>query len=342
MGGRGPAELRDLGPAPVRRQRPWALPVLLAVWACGAPGSWDLGALRERHPGLDAIDGHRLAEMRPYLLPARGELLFLSCRWPDGAEIPVSLPRDATVPEQNDILRALQAWESLGLGVRFAPRRGEIGGRGIEIRYTSRELHTGGGPRAATALADCAIAASAWEELASPVLPAELSFASLSLTREGFDAIGRAIEWSRAERLGALLHELGHALGFQGHASRGDTVMVAETWEVERAGRRLLGGEPFEDATLRALYAFPSGSVLRRVPVGAERTRPADRLVVLAAERGLSGPFAQMGDGAATLLWRYPRGAPASLVIWKVKEVLRRPQTLRLMAQPRAAALLED
>jgi hypothetical protein len=223
----------------------------------------------------------------------------------------------------------------VGLGVRFAL---DPPGPGLELRYADVTGRQPEAPRAATAVAECAVRSAAAGD--APALDAQLVSASVLLSRTGRDAIGRAVPWSRAERVGALLHELGHALGFQGHVRRGESVMVRSTDHIMRAGRRLLDGEPLRAATLRALYAVPSGTVVRRTQVGRGRTRPADRLAVAARRAGLLGPYAQVGDRAARLLWRDARGDAYALTVWNLEEVLRQPKALALFPEPRAADLL--
>jgi hypothetical protein len=307
---------------------------LLAVLGCGRV--LDLEALEARHPELARIGTHQLADVTPYLLPARGQLVYFLCRWADGSVIPVDLPPDADEGERLDIEMVLRAWEGAGLGVRFGPPES---GRGIEIRYTQDEFPEDWGTRAATAVADCGLDPAVFEAPSGPVLAAELVFVSIHLSRTGRDTVGREVPWSREESVGALLHEMGHALGFQGHAQRG-SIMVASVDAVQRAGRGVIAGRPLRDETLRALYAVPSGTVLARAQLGPERTAAVDRMLPLARRRGLAGPFAQVGDRIARILWRDAYRASYALTIWNPRQVLRRPSSLALYPEPRAADLL--
>ena len=106
------------------------------------------------------------------------------------------------------------------------------------------------------------------------VLPARLVFASIQMARDDPRLAGTA------------LHELGHALGFQGHASRGRTVMVRATDAVRLAGERVMAGKAFDDAAVGALYAVPSGSVVGRLPLAKQRTSSVDRLIAIGGRRG--------------------------------------------------------
>ncbi len=307
---------------------------LVGLAGAGCGGVVDLDALEARHPALAGIASHRLGDVTPYLLPAGGQLVYFLCRWPDGARIPVDLPPDADDGERRDIQNVLRAWEAAGLGVHFGAAEP---GRGIEIRYAEDQFPES--PRAATAVADCRVDPAALEAPGGELLSAEIVFASIHLSRSGRDKVGRTVPWARDERVGALLHEMGHALGFQGHALR-NSVMVASVDAVRAAGRRQMAGQPLRDDTLRALYALPSGVVLARAEIGAQRTAAVDRMLPLARRRGLRGPFAQVGDRAARIVWRDAHRTSYALTIWNPKEVLRRPGSLALYPEPRAADLL--
>jgi hypothetical protein len=312
--------------------------LLVAGFAPGcAPPPIDVAQLAIRHPVLDAIDGHRLGDVTPYLLPVHGTLTYFLCRWPVAEAIRVSAPPDATFAERSEIELALRAWEDAGLGVRFAPESSQAD---IEIRFTTDPTPSGGPPRAANALADCAIGSSALETPPGDPIDARVVFASIHLSRTGRDAFGRQRPWSPEERVGALLHELGHALGFQGHAQRGETVMVSSVDDVRRAGQRLLAGQRFRDPTLEALYAVPTGAVVGRVPLAESRTRPVDRMTLVARSRGFGGPFAQVGDHVARLFWRDSRGTRYRLLLSSPKAAMRRPRELSVFPGPRAADLL--
>jgi hypothetical protein len=147
---------------------------------------------------------------------------------------------------------------------------------------------------------------------------------------------GKSRDLTPDELAGTVLHELGHALGFQGHVRRGDSVMVAEVERIPRAGKALLAGERFGDATLQALYALPNGAVVWREPVEPNRTELVDGMGRLAEQHGLDGPFVRVGEGAGRIFWRDASGAEYGIVVPKVRETLRDPSKLRVIAEPRA------
>lgn len=305
----------------------------LCLIGCGGGGA-GLAGLDLRHPQLAAVKGHRLADARPYYLPAAGELTLFLCRWPDSAVIPVALPPDADVEEARKLEAALAGWEGAGLGIRFERRTGELDGVGIEIRLRDDML-----AYSANTVVDCAVDSDGIRSDADP-LPARVVLASIHLAR------------ADPRLAGSALHELGHALGFQGHPrakrgmrgrpARSESVMGRDTQAVRRAGERVLAGTAFSDPSLTALYALPSGTVVERLPIGSEITRPVDRLLELGARAGLVGPLVRVGDDAGRIAWLDPSsGIPASLRLEGLNQVRERSGSLSIEPSARAQRLLE-
>jgi hypothetical protein len=288
--------------------------------AC-AERAWEVERLELQHPALRARSPHRLGDITPYYLPAAGRLTLFLCRWLDGATVPVSLPADATPEQRRKLEAALGAWQR-ALGLRFEPR--ELSGVGIEIRLFDDFL-----AYQANTVADCAIDAEALAAGTPEVLPARLVFASIQLARDDPRLAGTA------------LHELGHALGFQGHASRGRTVMVRATDAVRLAGERVMAGKAFDDAAVGALYAVPSGSVVGRLPLAKHHTSPVDRLIAIGRRRGLIGPLVRVGDEEGRIAWLDPQGRAVSLRLSGLRQALRDPARLAIEPSARARALLE-
>lgn len=100
-------------------------------------------------------------------------------------------------------------------------------------------------------------------------------------------------------------------------------------------GERVLAGEPWADPHLRALYAVPSGAVLRRAPVEMWRTDLTDRMAELGRKNALDGPFVRVGDRAARVFWRDARGLEYGLQVLNLEDVLRRPGRLLVVPEPR-------
>jgi len=309
--------------------RPLGALVAAALGAACASGGGDLAA---RFPALRSIGGQRLADAHPYVLPREGEVVLFLCRWSASAPIPVSLPPDASAEERGALEAALHAWEGAGLGVRFT----EVGAERAAIRIALEEgpVRTGAGLDTGNTVADCRLAPLSQQ--GGVAVRAELVGAAIRLARHtNPDWQDHARALTPAELAGSALHELGHALGFEGHARQGDTVMVREVEVVQHAGRDLLAGEPFSDATLRALYALPSGAVVSRAPVGAARTEEVDRMARLAEREGLDGPYARVGESAARLWWRDGAGNEYGFLVPKLPALVRDPQTLALLPESR-------
>ncbi|RIK96631.1 MAG: hypothetical protein DCC71_22295 [Proteobacteria bacterium] len=315
--------------------------LLLALAGCASgPGA----ALLARHPELASLEGQRLADANPYVLPHAGSLTFFHCRWADGVPIPVSLPPDATAAERRALEAALRGWEGAGLGVAFAPVESiETTGRGIEIRFSGGAVDTPAGADTAGTAADCRIAPLS-QQGGAAIAGAELVTARVTIARVTHDDLlatkPRALR--DAELAGAALHELGHALGLHGHARQGDTVMVREVERIPRAGKALLESGRFSDATLRALYRLPSGAVVARAPVDRCRTDHVDRLARLAEEGALDGPFLRVGETAGRIWWRDAQGGEFGIVLARVREAQRDPNRLFVLAEARVRASLAE
>lgn len=305
-----------------RDRRGWLLAGLAALLglACVERG-WDVERLELQNPALRARRPHRLGDATPYYVPAAGRLTLFLCRWRDGAAVPVSLPANATPDQRRKLEAALGAWQGL-LGLRFELR--ELSGVGIEIRLFDDML-----AYQANTVADCAVDAQALAGGTPDVLPARLVFASIQMARDDPRLAGTA------------LHELGHALGFQGHAARGRTVMVSATDAVRLAGERLMAGKAFEDAALGALYAVPSGSVVGRLPLAPRQTAPVDRLIALGRRRGWIGPLVRVGDEEGRIAWIDPEGREIKLLLSGLRQALRDPERISIEPSARARQVLE-
>ena len=285
------------------------LAALAALLAGCASDSVDVTALEARYPQLRALAPHRLGESRPYALAFDAELVLFLCRWPADAPIPVSIGGEALERQREALAAALRGWEGAGLGVRFV-QVDEPGAIRVRVRddiVTSQ----------ADTVADCALEGPPAPG-AAEVPGARLVGASIHLARDDLNP-----------RL-TLLHELGHALGFQGHVPEGSTLMLSRHAEVVARASRVTGSSPVDDAALRALYALPPGAIVARVPLARSQTLPADRLRDIAAERGLAGPFARMGDREGLLWWAGGARQRLALRIEGAPGALRNPAALRL------------
>lgn len=275
--------------------------------------------------------------MTPYLLPRADALIWFLCRWESEQPLRTSLPADASPRERELLELALASWEEAGLGLRFdkVPE-----GHAAEIAISIADGNDAGRAGSATAL--CAVA-SRGEDFAARLVTAEVS-----LSRTNRDMLGRAVPLLDEEWLGAALHEIGHALGFQGHTRSGG-IMVRNIEEVRRLGRRVLDGAPLEAPSVAALYRVPSGARLARVALPAGSTAAIDRLAELAQTKGYRGPLVQVGDirvsaerrlSTARIAWWDEQGRSVGVGIPDLRETLRDPSRLEIRPDPMASVWL--
>jgi hypothetical protein len=292
-----------------------------AIGGCAsARGGWDWRALERTHPEIGAFSGERLRDASPYPRPVFSEdgdyLELFLCRWPSGRTLRVALPPDATPDERALLDRALRAWDDgrLGVGLTTADTPADV-----EIRFAAG----GDGsawPRTALTGADCRADG-----------PGSMDRARIWLDRANLDLLGRPQPLTPEEFLGAALHELGHALGYQGHGVSGPSVVVREVDRVRRSGAAVLAGRPLRDPSLRALYALPPGVVVGRIALDREEAGLLRSLAARARPRGYDGPYVRVGDRSARLFWRGPDRDEVGVVIPRWSEVVRHPDRLRLV-----------
>lgn len=323
------------------RARPPAAALAVALLALSAPGCGEARgpSVASRFPTLGETEAQLLAQGHPFVLPAAARATLFFCRWPDDAPLAVSLPPDATPEERSAIEAALRAWEGASLGIRFLPLA-DGAAAPIEIRFVGDPIVTGAGRDTGNAVVDCRIAPLSEQGGGGAVAGAQLASARLRLARTTGGGMQKPRPLTAAELTGLALHELGHALGFEGHVRRGESVMTNEVERIPRSGRALLAGEPFRDPALRALYRLPSGAVLSSTAVEPWRTDLVDRMGRLAEDNRLDGPFVRVGESAGRIFWRDDKGVEYGLVVVRLRELLRDPRRLEVLPEPRTRAAL--
>ena len=304
--------------------------VCALAFACATP--WDPPGLRPHAGVLAAHPGQRLFDATPYLLPIGGELVAFFCRWDTAEPLSVAIPADVTPHERRALEAALSAWEAAGLGIRFrvaAP--GEAGAADVAFEFLAPE-RTRRAEGTGYTLADCRVGGLP-AAASQPRLDARLARARIRIVRREVDEWDEQDHaWFAAEVAGVALHELAHALGFQGHARFGGGLLAPDTRESTRVGRAVLAGAGLSEPTLRALYALPSGVVLERTPVPPVRTESVD--ASLAVFAGEDGPYVRVGDRSGRVCWRLPDGRPWGLTLTSIDTARRRPERLVLLPDP--------
>ena len=304
-----------------------ALGCLSAASCVPARGGWDVRALEERIPAFSdaALHGHRLGDLAPHVLPdsvlASGDgaaplgARFFLCRHDERRPVPLYVTPEAEAERGADIDVALRAWDDALDALRFERQGGPVGaGVSVELVDPGEVRGTG------IAVADCRVDAQG--ALAPEPgggtferLDARLEHANVRMRSSAPDPLERILPLPREEFVGALLHELGHALGFGAHTAIHDDVLSASVDGARWAGRRALAGRGVRSSTLAALYAVPSGTVVGRgrlTPAAAELAR---RLSTIARERGWQGPYTRVGDRAGEVFWRAADGTRPALVV---------------------------
>lgn len=302
--------------------------------SCGR-GALGPAALERAQPGLRAIGARALDGWQPYGYPGPGGLWLFSCRWSARDAIPVALPPDRSEAEERWLRLALESWQAALPGLAFRVQE-RFDGAGIELRFDADAASR----RSGEAAVDCALDPASLRA-GAPRVAAELVAARVRLRRAELDALGRLRPHSPAEQLGSALHELGHALGFQGHARREGAVR-REVEEARHLGRRVLAGERLRDRALEALYALPSGSVVARIAADAAALAQIGAVARAAARAGLGHPRLQVGDREARIAWLDAAQRAHALRLPDWPEVLAQRAALRVELLPRAAALLGD
>lgn len=303
----------------------------LAALACAT--AWEPPGLIRHQAALTRIPGQRLSDATPYLLPLAGERIAFFCRWPRERPLRVRLPADATPDEQRALEAALAAWQGVDLGlvfVRLAPDGAEPADVEIAFLAPERTIRAEG---TGYTLADCRLRSLSAAASGAMRLEARLERARIRIVRresEDWDAQDHA--FFAGEVAGVALHELAHALGFQGHARFGGGILAPDTRESTRIGRALLRGAAFDEPTLRALYALPSGVVLERRAIPPQRTAPLDAL--RAAPPPGEGPFVRVGDRSGRIFWRRPDGREHGVTLTSVATALEHPERLVLLPDP--------
>jgi hypothetical protein len=320
----------------VRRGAAGALLLALAsgmLSGCGAGSLWNVGQLEGRHPAVADARGHRLADLVPYVWPHEGELLWFLCRWDETAPIQVGFAESVSAREAEVLTRALELWELALPGMRF--QRVDVA-KSPQIRVSVGSASEGySGQTRAECLVDPASVTDGAERVSARLLQAEVV-----LRRSDIDKLGRPVALSEDQFLATAAHELGHALGFQGHVVGAPSVMRAEVGRVRAMGVGLLEGRPLHEPTLRALYAVPSGTVVSRGTWPHARSALVAQLVSRAQQEGYVGPTVRVGDRAARLSWWRSDGRHLGVRLGNIKSALRRGETFEFEPDLLAQALL--
>jgi hypothetical protein len=296
-------EAEHLVTAGERRPSGWRWAAALALCAAGcAEPAWKADQWASTRPELVGREIGRFGDVTPYVLASEGELVFFVCHWDLSAPLRVSLPPDANADERRILDKALRAWEQVIPGLRF-----DVADGTAQIRLRFRET----GPEGARTAADCEVTAPFTGDL----LRARIVSAQIDLRRAERDQWGKVVELAVNQLLGGVTHELGHALGLQGHAKGGKSVMVRETYTIEKIGEKLNDEKkpkPLQEQAMQALYSLSSGTVIERRRLAAGATAGVD---AIARRAGAQRVTVRVGDRNAAVRW-----GPGPDLVYFIKE----------------------
>ncbi len=317
--------------------------VALAIGCVPPQAGWDVSALLAERPDVARISGQRIGDLTPFPALDDQRVLLVACRF--AADRPVFVAGLAASAHPDWLARAVAAVDDAVPGVTLTLEEGagatDVGGPHIAIASVddpSAERPQG----LADTLTECDVTP---DETRARDVRGVLTRAEIRIRRAPRDNGWRRAPLASEEWIGALIHELGHALGFAGHPAFGDSLVLLEEGRLRAFGRRVLAGEALPAPNLNALYALDPGQRLGQAevtPAGREAIR---RLTALVEERSARlgpamGPFASSGDRAARLRWRWAGGLQLELrfPFWSEELHAGRPLTVR--PGPLAAQML--
>jgi hypothetical protein len=291
-----------------------AVGCLLLLGCASAIGGWDVEALVVVEPGITRIPGQRIGDMTPYPALRGEELLLVACRYASGEKLSVR----GSGPGWPKAW-AEEAVEAVSHGIEGVELELEFGesSPGARLEIISVEAANSEGPKGlGDTLAECDV--SETDESTSG-LRGRLVRSEIRMRRARFDIVGRERWASQEEWVGALMHELGHALGFAGHVVYGDSLVLLEQSRLRALGRRAVSKKRFVAPNLTALYAISPGRVLGtpELTVAGRLWLKAVAAYVAARELRVGAaatPRASVGDRAARIVWHWATGDSVELI----------------------------
>lgn len=293
--------------------------------ACGAPPAvWDTGLLGDE---LRNAASSGLFDMTPYPRLSESQVELIACRWPSGKSIGVGLAlTDRRLDWAERAIEALSRGSDyfdlavLPLGDQVGKTHRELPARkAAPVDIVVREVRIGPGPDGlGDTIASCATGPQ------NGAVGGVIRGAEISMRTQQPNAVGLVGPISQEDWTGAFLHELGHALGYQGHVRPRvwgvDSVLVREASRLRSLARQALAGRPVEDPVLDSLYRLEPGQVLGRRALSRESRRWAAAIQdVLGPERDLV--TANVGDRIARLEGRTASGSLLRLYLpsWRLQ-----------------------
>ena len=306
---------------------------LMALACVPLRGGWDVDALVATEPSIATLEGHRLGDMLPFPALDGDRIALVACRFTTnqvvrvrggGVQWPVRWGEAAVRALDQSVGRVELVLEGDGERVTRTPPNIEI----VTIGAVG-----GAGPIGlGDTLCECDVSPKTG---ASRTYRGVLTGAEIRMRRAQLDMAGQVRTAFAEEWVGALMHELAHALGFAGHVAAGDSILVRDETRIRAAGRRALMGEATQDPTLEALYRLRPGQLL-----GTRRVDPNDvwwlhAIRKLDLERSAKGRpsmgiYSSVGDREARIVWRYSDGSQLGVRLPHWRSELRSGDTITL------------
>ncbi len=290
--------------------------ILMAPGCVPPRGGWDVDALIAVEPSIARLEGQRLGDMIPFPALDGERIALIACRFAahqsvrvrgGGSQWPAGWGQAAVSALDRSVARVELVLEAeSGSPARARPN----------IEIVTIEAVGGEGPDGlGDTLSECDVSPIGWSaQGASRAYRGLLTAAEIRMRRAQLDMTNQVQDATAEEWVGALMHELAHALGFPGHAGAGNSILVRDETRIRAAGRRALRGETVPDETLEALYRIRPGQRLGTRGLNAEGTSWLDAVRELDRNRSALGSpsvgmFASVGDQAARIVWRYADGS---------------------------------
>jgi hypothetical protein len=292
-------------------RRPWksavvSFGVALVLLGCPTPmGGWDLARLLREEPGLAGFETTGLGDLVPYPAPGADGIRLVACRWPARTPITVRLHLEGERMEWarralTSLSRGLASvdFEIVAMPLDRDPKASPtVGIDVIEIG----SVVDGGPVGVGDTLVSCHVAKSGAEEFGT------LTRAEIRMRARVVDQLDELVPILPEEWTGALMHEIGHALGFQGHPRGGGSVLALDQDRLRRAGRLALAGDDWRDELLEAFYRLEVGRLLGW-RASSEQTQRWFEAIEARLGAGGSGPLARVGDRHGDLEWKTQEG----------------------------------
>ena len=323
----------------------WLAALMLCVLACVPPrGGWDSEALLRTSPQRGARAGHRLGDMVPFPAlardadgGARARIELVVCRFAPDTTLRVRAEGPGWDEEPGALALAALAEALSALDLSLT--RTSTDPAEIEIQ-TVEGLEAEAPEGLGDTLVECDVERAA-EATGEGAVRGIVSRAEIRMRRSGFDATGRLRRASDEEWTGALLHELGHALGFSGHAAMGSSLLVRDQGLLRKLGRAVLRGDAISDPTLTALYHLDPGQRLGERALSRAGVKWAEAILALDRRNAAAGNrrislLASTGDREARLSFRYADGTRLGLRFPGWAAGLRRGDALMIALPDRA------